>query len=223
MNHKENSIQFWNQVFKDDQPVQMNIADLKIENKLHEYLKRVGDSSHQVLDVGCGRGTCLMECMCFGEKIRIGVGFDASSHAIDFAKQTADLSGIKGLSFYADDESFLKKLESDSFDGMICSNFLDVIPKDLSSHIIDEMKRILKPQGLLLLKFNFLLNDELINKLKMELIAENTYQMNGVIRAYNLTTEAWIKRFDGFDVISIDGYQRAEHLPQDRLILLKKR
>ncbi|HBY64925.1 MAG TPA: hypothetical protein DEG42_00765 [Acholeplasmataceae bacterium] len=105
---------------------------------------------------------------------------------------------------------------------MICSNFLDVITKELSEGIIQEMKRILKRNGLLLLKINFFLDSSLIEKLKMELIDENTYQINGVIRSYNLSTEAWVQRFDSFEVMAIDGFQRAPHLPKDRILLMKK-
>lgn len=152
-----------------------------------------------------------------------GIGFDASANAISFAQKTSKLSGFDALTYVAQDETFLGTLVSGSFDGMICSNFLDVIPEKLSKTIIDEMSRVLKPNGLLLLKLNFHLDDDLIKKLKMEKIDENTYAMNGVLRAYNLTTEQWIKRFPNFDLLEQDGYQRAPNLPNDRILLLKKR
>lgn len=222
MKYKEDSIQFWNQYFKDQKPIKININDIKVDSKFDRYLKQIGDSCTSVLDIGCGMGTSLMGSMCLGKKIEKGIGFDSSQNAVDFANKTSELSNIKGIKFYADDESFLKKLEDESFDGMICSNFLDVIPRDLSEQIIIEMKRILKPNGFLLLKINFFLDEQQIDRLKMENIEENTYQMNGVIRAYNLSTDAWINRFEGLDVISIDGFRRAEHLPEDRIILFKK-
>jgi len=222
MNHKENAVQFWDTVFKDSKPLKINPKEVKVENTLDEYLKKIGDTCQDVLDVGCGMGTSLMGAKCLGKKMKYGVGFDTSKHAISFADQTIKLSGITGLSFYNEDESFLTTLEDASFDGMICSNFLDVILKELSENIIHEMIRILKPNGLLLLKLNFFLDASLIDKLNMELIDENTYQINGVIRSYNLSTEAWIDRFDGFEVMAIDGYQRAQHLPKDRILVLKK-
>jgi ubiquinone/menaquinone biosynthesis C-methylase UbiE len=222
MNHKENSVQFWDGYFKDSKPLQIDPKEVKVEHAFDAYLKQIGDTCQNVLDVGCGMGTSLMGAKCLGHIMEKGVGFDASKHAIYFAEQTTQLSGITGLSFYQADESFLKTIEDASFDGMICSNFLDVIIKELSDGIISEMKRILKPKGLLLLKLNFFLDASLIEKLKMELIDENTYQINGVIRSYNLPTEAWIQRFEGFEVMAIDGFQRAPHLPKDRILLLKK-
>lgn len=223
MNHKENSIQFWNQFFKENEPITISKEEVKVENTLDQYLKHIGDTCEHVLDVGCGMGTTLIGSMCLGNHMKEGIGFDASQNAIDFANKTIKQSNISNLSFHVSDESFLLTLDNDYFDGMICSNFLDVIPRDLSDWIIEEMKRILKPNGLLLLKINFLLDASLVDRLKMELIDENTYQLNGTIRSYNLSTDAWIKRFDGFDVVKVDGYKRAEHLPEDRIILLRKR
>jgi len=222
MNHKNNAVQFWDTVFKDSVPLKINPKEVIVENTLDAYLKQIGDTCQDVLDVGCGMGTSLMSAKCLGSTMKCGVGFDTSKHAINFAEQTTQLSGITGLSFYNADESFLKTIKDESFDGMICSNFLDVITKELSEGIIQEMKRILKRNGLLLLKINFFLDSSLIEKLKMELIDENTYQINGVIRSYNLSTEAWVQRFDGFEVMAIDGYQRAQNLPKDRILLLKK-
>lgn len=222
MSHKENSVQYWDSYFKDIKPLKINPKEVIVENALDVYLKQIGDTCQNVLDVGCGIGTSLMGAKCLGNTIKYGVGFDASKHAINFANQTVKLSGITGLSFYDKDESFLKTLEDASFDGMICSNFLDVIAKELSEDIMHEMIRILKPNGLLLLKLNFFLDASLIEKLNMKLVDENTYEINGVIRSYNLSTEAWIDRFEGFTVMAIDGYQRAPHLPNDRMLLLKK-
>jgi SAM-dependent methyltransferase len=223
MKLKEDSIQFWNQYFKDQKPLKINIDDIKVENQFDEYLKKIGDLCHNVLDIGCGMGTSLMGSMCLGSKIKKGIGFDSSKNAIDFANETVRISNIKGLTYYTADESFMAKLDNESFDGMICSNFLDVIPKDLSEKIILEIKRILKKNGYLLLKLNFFLDEQQIERLKMVNIEENTYQMNGIIRAYNLSTNGWLDRFNGFDVVSMSGFKRAEHLPEDRIIMFKKR
>lgn len=147
---------------------------------------------------------------------------DASEHATTFANETARLSKIKGLTFHCSDESYFESIEDESYDGVICSNFLDVIHSELSEKIVLEIKRILKPNGYFLLKLNFYLNEPLIRKFKMIEIEQDTYQMNGVIRSYNLSTETWINKFNPLKVLSIDEYQRAEHLSKDRIILFKK-
>ena len=40
------------------------------------------------------------------------------------------------------------KVEPMSFDGVILSNVLDVMPKDISTTVIDDLERVLKPGGI---------------------------------------------------------------------------
>lgn len=223
MNQKEKSIEFWNQFFQNHKPMTIEKKDIEVSTTFEKYLKMIGDQCEHVLDIGCGIGTCLMGSLLLGHKMKEGVGFDTSVNAIHFARETVKQSKIKGLTYHVADETFLKQLDNHSFDGIICSNFLDVIPEDLSQFIVNHIKRILAPNGLFLLKLNFYLDEERLVKFNMEKIADNTYQMNGVIRSFNLTTETWLQKFSDFEVVHIDGYKRAENLPEDRIILLRKK
>ncbi|MDD4104166.1 MAG: class I SAM-dependent methyltransferase, partial [Bacilli bacterium] len=130
---------------------------------------------------------------------------------------------IKNIKFVQGDENYLKSLPDSSFDGIFCSNFLDVVPASISEVVIKEMLRIIKPKGFILLKFNFVLNPELIEKLHMVEIEKNTYTMNGVVRAMNRSTEEWVSLFIDCDVVRIGEFARAPGLPNDRVILLQKK
>ena len=88
--------------------------------------------------------------------------------------------------------------------------------------IIKKIQRMLSDEGLFLLKLNFELDEALINKNKMVKIEENTYQIDGVIRAYNLSTDKWIEQFNQLKLLKSDGFQRAPHLPEDRILWFKK-
>lgn len=55
---------------------------------------------------------------------------DASKTGIQFAGETAKLSDYKTAVFMEGGEQSLKQLEENSFDGVILSNVLDVMPKD---------------------------------------------------------------------------------------------
>lgn len=223
MNLKDTSIQFWDSQFKGIEPVKINRTDVLVESSLDKYLKMIGDHCETVIDIGCGMGTSLMTSLCLGNKIKKGVGLDTSTHAVDFANQTSKLSDFHELSYFIGDETYLDSLEDQSIDGIICSNFLDVIPKALSDQVIENIKRIMKPNGLCLIKINFYLDEARIQQYKMEEVEDHTYLMNGVIRSFNLPTEIWIERFKGLNLISTDGFRRAPSLPEDRILLFQKR
>lgn len=222
MNQKQQSIQFWNDQFKGIEPVKVDPSQATIDNKLDEYLQRLGNDTHNILDIACGAGTCLIGAHLLGDNHPQGLGLDASHHAIEFASKTAGLSGLTKLTFQEGDETVLESIPSNSYDGIICSNFLDVIPASLSEYVISQIKRILAPKGYFLLKVNFYLTEALVEKLHMEEIAPHTYTMKGIIRAYNLTTDEWLAIFYEWKPLDIDGFQRAPNLPEDRIIYFQK-
>ena len=223
MQQKEKSISFWDNYFKTIIPYKIEKKDVTIDNALDGFLKKIGDQCETVYDIGCGIGTCLIKAYCLGDEIKQGIGIDASKHAVLAATEIAKLSNFDHLTFLEGDESYLKSIETESVDGIICSNFLDVVTKPISDVIIQEINRIIKPHGLFLLKLNFFLDEEKINKLNMEKIDENTYAMDGVIRAYNLSTQMWLNRLDQFILLEEGSFQRAPNLPYDRILFLRKR
>jgi ubiquinone/menaquinone biosynthesis C-methylase UbiE len=219
---KEEVISFWDHHFHNLEAMAKAKSDIVLDTSLDECLQILGDSCEEVLDIACGNGLALIETRLIGGKIKRGLGFDSSKNAIEYANKIVAVSKIDNLRFEVGDESFLAQINDASYDGIFCSNFLDVIPEEISLMVMGEIKRILKPQGLLLLKFNFFLTDDLIARLKMEKVGESCYAMNGVFRANNKTTEQWLGLFNEFEVVKQTGYQRAPGLPEDRLILLKK-
>ncbi|MDD4212392.1 MAG: class I SAM-dependent methyltransferase [Bacilli bacterium] len=222
MNYKQQSIDFWNQQFQDIAPITIQPEDVKIEHKLDEYLSKLGSECTRVLDIGCGMGNCLLGCHLLGAKHPEGLGLDASHHAIHFAQETIKLSSLPKLQFVEGDETYLESIASNSYDGVVCSNFLDVIPHDIAIYVVQQIRRILAPKGYFLLKINFYLTEELIQKLQMVPIETNTYAMKGIIRAYNMPTEEWCQLFSGWTLLETDGFQRAPHLPPDRILYFQK-
>lgn len=219
---KKEVMAFWNDHFQNLRATAIKRSDITIDTPLDECLKILGDTCEEVLDVACGNGLCLIETKLIGDKIKSGLGFDSSKNAIENAKMIVNNSKIDNLNFIIGDDEYLNTLNSESFDGIFCSNFLDVIPDEISKRVIHNIKRIQKAGGLLLLKFNFYLSADLINKLRMEKVGDNCYAINRVFRANNKTTKEWLSFFPNYEVIKICGYQRAPQLPEDRLILLRK-
>ncbi|MDO5591060.1 MAG: methyltransferase domain-containing protein [Lachnospiraceae bacterium] len=74
------------------------------------------------------------------------MGIDASKAGIQFATETARLSDYKTAAFIEGGDHTVKQLEENSFDGVILSNVLDVMPKDVSKAGGDESPvRLPKP------------------------------------------------------------------------------
>lgn len=215
-------INFWDNHFEKLEAEAINKEDLTISNPLDEALKLLGDTCENVLDFGCGSGYGLFLSALSGQKLTYGLGIDTSKNAIRFCQETSEKSNLKHLDFIASDDAYLDKLEPGSFDGIICSNVLDVVPYQTSEGIIRRLDRLLKPGGFFLLKINFYLTEEMIKRINMEALDHRSYAINGILRGVNLTTEEWIDRFKAYDVLKIDAYQRLQKGPKDRLVLLKK-
>lgn len=215
-------ITFWNEAFQVVKPRKFTKEDFDLTVDFNRLIKRVGDSCTDVLDIGCGYGFSMIAAKILGNKMTYGLGIDPSENAINMIEASCYMSDLHGLDARVETHEVLKMYDDQSFDGVICSNVLDVIPKETSDEIIVAIKRLLKPGGLLLLKFNFLLTEDMIKTIKMEKIGENTYAINGILRGVNYSTEAWISKFNGFEVIEETSFPRIPDGPKDRVLLLKK-
>jgi len=214
---------FWNEHFKSIEPQAINKNDFDLNNALNQQLEFIGHHCERVLDFGTGGGYALFAVKMLGKKIKEGIGIDTSKHAIDFCQKTAALSKVNNLSFVQADQDYLEAFDSSSFDAIICSNVLDVVPYQTSTQMISALDRVLKPGGYFLLKLNFYLTDALIERIKMKEIAKNTFTLNNVLRGVNLTHEEWLERFSDYDLIIKDTYPRVKNGPEDRLLLLRKK
>lgn len=215
-------IQFWDHQFGQAKASKIEKKDIPLDNDLVKLIKFVGDRSETILDYGTGSGYALIAAKLHGTKMKKGLGIDPSINSIKLAKDICAMSNIEDLDFIVGKEENLENIEDHAFDGIVCSNVLDVIPYETSGQIIKEFSRIIKPKGYFLLKINFYLTDELINKIKMEKIGDNTYALNGILRGVNLSNKEWVERFNTFSVLEEASYQRLQKGPMDRIILFQK-
>ncbi|QWC00290.1 class I SAM-dependent methyltransferase [Mycoplasmatota bacterium] len=218
----ERLISFWNDQFARLEEKEMKKEDFLEKTSFHDHTIYLGDHCEKILDFGCGTGYALFYASMFGKKIKQGIGVDTSNSAITYANKTKVKFKLDHIIFKKGDHKTIKDFGNNHFDGIICSNVLDVVPYQTSLEMIETFNYLLKPGGLLLIKVNFYLTDEFIEKLKMKEIAENTYALNGVLRAMNLSAKEWINRFDNYTVLLTDEYQRVDHGPKDRILILKK-
>ena len=126
------------------------------------------------------------------------LGIDASKTGIEFATETARLSDYKTATFLEGTDHTVKQLEENSFDGVILSNVLDVMPKDVSKEVVEDLERVLKPGGYWFIKMNPYYSKEELESFGYENMGNNIYEENHIMRLRQATTNYWKERFARF-------------------------
>ena len=90
------------------------------------------------------------------------------------------------------------KVEPMSFDGVILSNVLDVVPKDISTTVIDDLERVLKPGGYWFIKMNPYYSKEALESFGYKNAGNNIYEEDHIMRLRQATTNYWKEKFTRF-------------------------
>jgi len=104
----------------------------------NKYIK-----GEKILDIPCGVGwgTSLLK------KTSFIIGIDISTEAIDYAKKHYE---NKNRKFYIGEMQSIP-LEDNSIDVIVCLEGFEHVPKDIGAKFIEESKRVLLPNGLLIM------------------------------------------------------------------------
>lgn len=199
----EKAKEFWNKHFDD---AAVKIEGKFIDNKVfNNAVMSLYDEKGYVLDFGTGSGWGIFE-LYFTRNFYRGYGIDQSINAINYARECAKLSGLDNIiRFECDDMSAFK---DDFFDAIFSVNTLDVVPLDITKEALSQFKRVLKPNGKLLISLNPYIDNELNKRLKLDYIGENMYTRDGILRALNLTNDEWINLFSKyFKVLEVHDYE----------------
>lgn len=114
----------------------------------------------RILDVGCGTGRGVVE---FGQEAAFAAGSDASLDMLRFAKQKVNHRARVGLAVaHAQRLPFADA----SFDVATALNFLHLFSLETQHAIVAELKRVVKPGGILVLEFDNALNGLLVGLYK---------------------------------------------------------
>lgn len=117
------------------------------------YRRLIGElSGRRVLDVGCGPGRGVVD---FARQAAFAVGSDASQDMLSVAQAKA--KGQLPCGFTAAHAQSLP-FPDKSFDVITALNFLHLFRLDTQRAMIAEMKRVVKPGGILVLEFDNALN-----------------------------------------------------------------
>lgn len=190
--HKED---IWNEIYGEGKPTDLRNVTLSVEPLFDTCLMMLAGKTECVLDFGCGTGDILFQYAQHKRKCK-GVGIDPAEKGISFAKETAKMSGYRGLHFFEGDESFLDTFEPGRFDGIILSNVLDIMPESVGYDTVVKLNRVLKDGGYWFIKLNPFYSAQELKNMDYEEIGPHMYGENGMLRLKQEATPYWMEIFN---------------------------
>ncbi len=195
----KNSVEFWN---KNYELTEEAIAEtLKEEvgeddwksfapaEKLHEALKELVPCE-KVLDYGCGHGWASITCAKHGcKKIK-------AVDVVENSKTMTDLyAKVFGVSDRIDCEAvstkWLSKQPADSYDGLVVSNVIDVMPLEVAEDILKNLERMMKKGSKIIIGMNNYISPEAAES-KGLTVKEGKYLFSdGILRLSLISDEEW--------------------------------
>ena len=222
-------VAFWNEAIKlpEDYKEEVrkatdnSVMDIVPSQKLYDAVKELG-SCKKVLDYGCGSGWGAIVAASNGCKDVLAV--DLGSSITDAARFYADVLGVN-IKTEVIDENWIKNAPACSFDGLICSNVLDVVPLETAETIVKEMARITTSDARIVIGLNFYMSKEMAKKRNLELVDDMYLFVNDVLRLSSLSDDEWKNMFAPyFDVVKLDYFAwEGEEKESRRLFVLKKK
>lgn len=179
-------IKIENEIYKN---AKVNIPDnLSTGNiQLDRGIDWISESSNTILDFGCGSGSMMFYCAMRGVSKLIGI--DLSNEGIKLAKERANLMKHGTYKFILGSISEINQIKSESINAVILSNIIDNLRPNDSIAVLEQVKRILKEGGKVLIKLNPYIEPEKFRDLKLKVIEDNLID-DGML-LWNQTTDKW--------------------------------
>ena len=178
----------------------------------------------RVLDYGCGSGWAAVIAAKSG-------CMDVT--AVDPAPGAAKAAGLCAEAFGVQDRvrtapvapEWLNTVRNGLYDGIICSNVLDVIPPETAEAVIRELARIAAPDASVIIGLNYYLSPEAAAARGLELVGGDRLYVDGVLRLVSHSDEEWAEIFAPyFSVEKLENFAwPGEAKETRRLFWLKKK
>ncbi|MCR5585662.1 MAG: class I SAM-dependent methyltransferase [Lachnospiraceae bacterium] len=210
-------VEHWNKVFQltdeeSEEGAQENsesfgeeeMKQMAPSEKLFDAAVSLKDCSN-VLDYGCGNGWAGIIAAKSGSG---SVTFaDPAENAIEAVKLYAKMFGISDrIKTVCIDEKWINTIEERAYDGLICSNVLDVIPPEMAENILKNTSRILKEGSRVIIGMNNYLSPDVAKEKGLEMQGGNMLYIDGILRLVSRTDEEWSEILGKFFKI-----ERLEH------------
>ena len=224
-------IAFWDHAFSLSEEQEAQLRDQEAEawrslapsEKLFQAACSLGQRK-KVLDYGCGSAWAAIIAAKSG--CPDVTAADAAPAAVQAARLNAACYGAADrIRFHCAAPGWLQSVPAETYDGLFCSNVLDVIPPETAEEIIREFARIIRKEGDVIIGLNYYLSPEAAAARGMELVDGTRLYVDGVLRLVSRTDDEWMRIFTPwFTVEQLDHFAWAgESKETRRLFRLRKR
>ena len=194
-------ISFWDKVIALSEEEQKQMLEGDVEDwkemapseKLFQAACALGQRK-RVLDYGCGNAWASIIASKSGCEDVTAV--DAAPGAVQVARLYAERYGVSDrVKTECATANWLQSILAGTYDGLICSNVLDVVPPDIAEAIIRELARVTARDGIVVIGLNYYLPQEVATAKGLELVDGNRLYIDGVLRLVSRTDEEWERIF----------------------------
>lgn len=220
--------EFWNSaMMMDEEEFEKEVADIDVENdwkqmapseKLLVAVESLKDKK-KVLDYGCGTGWAAIAAAKYGCKNVLGV--EVVENAVKSTKllvkafQAEEQVEVQHIS-----DTWLSEAKEDCFDGIVCSNVIDVLPDEVAFSIIENLAKVATKDGSIIIGMNAPARSLESNPEQgLEVKNGNYLYVNGVLRMVSRTDEEWAEIFSKyFNVEKIEHFAWPQETEERRRI-----
>lgn len=217
MNRNYNeSLKFWNQAFvldektKEEYVSQINPdedwKELADSEKLRDIIIEKLSKQSKVLDYGCGEGWAGITLNKAGCKDVTCV--DVVENAITLTKFFQDAFQItEGFKAECVSTDWIEKVPDGVYDGVFCSNVIDVVPAEVAENIIKNLARITSNHAKIVIGMNYYAEPISNPEKNIEVKDGNQLYIDGILRMVTRTDDEWKHIFEKyFKVETIDYF-----------------
>ena len=196
--------------------------ELAPSEKLLRAACELGDRS-SVLDYGCGSGWAAIAAAKSG--CPAVTAADPAPNAVETTRFLAELLGAaERVRPVCGGSDWLKTVPAETFDGLICSNVLDVVPPETAEELLGLLARAVTPEARVVIGLNYWISPELAAEKGLALTNGRLY-VDGVLRMVSRQDEEWAEFFSPcFTVERLEHFAwPGETEERRRLFRLRKR
>lgn len=232
-NDYEEAKRFWNTAFTMDETEKKDAEtavdkengwkEMAPSEKLCTAVSSLG-SRRKVLDYGCGRGWAAIIAAKGGCMDVTGV--ELAENAVNSAEFYAKLYEVDDrVTFHHISEEWISQVAPESFDGIVCSNVLDVVPGEVAEGIIENLARIAEKDAAVVIGLNYYMEPKANPERNMTVKNGNHVYLNSILRLVCRTDEDWTELFSRyFKVERLEHFAwPGEETERRRLFCLRKR